>query len=72
MLSAEMFVNFGAETKIKFCRDISLYTDIPSYCSYWRETAYFVTFPEAAIGRCSRKYLWEEQYFIKVTGCKNY
>ena len=28
------------------------------YCSYWCNPAYFVTFPEVTILRCSRKYLF--------------
>ena len=55
--------------KENFSGIISLHTNIPSSCSYWRETASFVTFPEAVIGRCSKKYLWEGQHFCY--GCKN-
>ena len=36
---------------------------MPIYHHYWGETTYFALFPEAVIGRCSRKYLWEEQHF---------
>ena len=28
-----------------------------------KQHTYFVTFPETAIGMCSRKYFWEEQHF---------
>ena len=34
-----------------------------SYCPCLGETAYFVTFPENAIERCSRKYFCEEHHF---------
>ena len=30
-----------------------------------KQHTYFVTFPEAGIERCSRRYLWEEQHFYK-------
>ena len=62
-LSAEMFVNLWAKTEGKLYWNIPLHTDTPSYCSYWGKTAYFVTFREAVIGRCSRKHLREEQRF---------
>ena len=50
-----MFVNFRTKTERKVYCNVPLYTDIPSYCSYWGETVYFVTFPEAAIESCSRE-----------------
>ena len=40
IFSADMFVNLWAKTERNFYLNIPLYTNIPSYCSYWGETAY--------------------------------
>lgn len=79
--SVKSFVDLLAKAKRKLYWNILLHTNIPSYYSQWSETSYFLTFPKAANGKCSRKdlvlniagkYLWKSNIFTKVTDCKNY
>ena len=68
-------MNFWPKAERRIYCSIPLRSDIPSYCSYWCETAYFIIFSEAAVGRrsgeylvlkMSRKYLYKSSIFIKI------
>ena len=40
ILSGEIFIDLWTQKKRNFYWKISLYTNMPSYCTYWGETAY--------------------------------